>query len=109
MFFSQYFLNFFFLLSAPFFLAADVLLWKRGRVSFGAIVVATISWLLFERSGLSFLSICSDVLLILVVLLFLQANYAVFRNKYEYSYPLHVYYCQPSSETVFNENNYRIL
>ncbi|VVA18511.1 PREDICTED: reticulon [Prunus dulcis] len=61
--------------------AADVLLWKRGRVSFGAIVVATISWLLFERSGLSFLSICSDVLLILVVLLFLRANYAVFRNK----------------------------
>ncbi|XP_048446833.1 reticulon-like protein B16 isoform X1 [Pyrus x bretschneideri] len=61
--------------------AADVLLWKRGRVSFGAIIVSTVSWLVFERSGLSFLSICADVLLILVVLLFLRANYAVYRNK----------------------------
>ncbi|RXH94733.1 hypothetical protein DVH24_024417 [Malus domestica] len=64
-----------------FFLAADILLWKRGRVSFGTIIVATVSWLVFERSGLSFLSICADVLLILVVLLFLCANYADFRNK----------------------------
>ncbi|TQD86009.1 hypothetical protein C1H46_028444 [Malus baccata] len=61
--------------------AADVLLWKRGHVSFGAILVSTVSWLVFERSGLSFLSICADILLILVVLLFLRANYAVYRNK----------------------------
>ncbi|KAM5556837.1 reticulon-like protein B16 [Rosa sericea] len=61
--------------------AADVLLWRRRRVSIGAIVAATVSWLLFERSGLSCLSICSDILLILVVLQFLRANYAVFRNK----------------------------
>ncbi|GAB4827693.1 hypothetical protein Ancab_034579 [Ancistrocladus abbreviatus] len=61
--------------------AADLILWKRRRVSFGVIVVATVTWLLFERSGLPFLTICSDVLLILIVLLFLRANYAVLRNK----------------------------
>lgn len=69
-------------LSISFLLAADVLLWKRRRVSFGVIVVATVAWLLFERSGLSFLSICSDVLLILIVLLFLRANFAALRNRY---------------------------
>ncbi|KAL6581279.1 Reticulon-like protein B16 [Orobanche minor] len=61
--------------------AADVLLWRRRRVSCGIIIVATFSWLMVERSGISFLSLCSDVLLILVVLLFLRANYAVSRNK----------------------------
>ncbi|THG15873.1 hypothetical protein TEA_018612 [Camellia sinensis var. sinensis] len=62
-------------------LAADVILWKRRRVSCGIIVVATVAWFLLERSGLSFLSICSDVLLILIALPFLRANYASFRNK----------------------------
>ncbi|KAK6145620.1 hypothetical protein DH2020_022440 [Rehmannia glutinosa] len=61
--------------------AADVILWRRRRVSCGIVVVATFSWLLIERSGISFLPLCSDVLLILVVLLFLRANYAVYRNK----------------------------
>ncbi|XP_052184734.1 reticulon-like protein B16 isoform X2 [Diospyros lotus] len=61
--------------------AADVVLWKRWHISCGIIVVATVAWLIFEWSGLSFLSICSDVLLILIVLLFLWANYAAFRNK----------------------------
>ncbi|XP_050387710.1 reticulon-like protein B8 isoform X2 [Argentina anserina] len=64
--------------------AADVLLWRRRRVSIGAIVAATLSWLLFERSGLSCLSVCSDILLILVVWQFLRANYAVFRNKWRF-------------------------
>ncbi|XP_059457774.1 reticulon-like protein B16 [Corylus avellana] len=61
--------------------AADILLWKRRNVSFGIIVVATAAWIVLERSGLSFLSMCSDVLLILIVLLFLRANYAVFRDR----------------------------
>ncbi|XP_050250917.1 reticulon-like protein B16 isoform X2 [Quercus robur] len=61
--------------------AADILLWKRRTASFGVIVVATVAWLLFERSGLSFLSICSDVLLILIILLFLWANYNVIRDR----------------------------
>ncbi|XP_076884019.1 reticulon-like protein B16 [Bidens hawaiensis] len=61
--------------------AADVLLWKRRRISFGIIVVATVAWLIFERSGLSFLTVCSDVLLFLIVLRFLHVNYASLRNK----------------------------
>ncbi|ESR49151.1 reticulon-like protein B16 [Citrus sinensis] len=60
---------------------ADVLLWKRRRVSFGVIVVATVAWLIFERSGLPFLSVCSDVLLLLIVLMFFRANFAAFRNN----------------------------
>ncbi|XVE90985.1 hypothetical protein DITRI_Ditri20bG0119400 [Diplodiscus trichospermus] len=60
---------------------ADVLLWKRWHVSFGVIIVATVAWLIFERSGLPFLSVCSDVLLILIVLLFVHANYAAYRNR----------------------------
>ncbi|KAK4792087.1 hypothetical protein SAY86_022522 [Trapa natans] len=61
--------------------AADVLLWKQWRLSLGTIVIATVAWITFERSGLSFLSVCSDILLILIVLLFIRANYAVIRNK----------------------------
>ncbi|KAI5670387.1 hypothetical protein M9H77_10751 [Catharanthus roseus] len=61
--------------------AADVILWRRRHVSVGVIVVATAAWFLFERSGLSFLSICCDVLLILVVLRFLHAKYAVRRKR----------------------------
>lgn len=61
--------------------AADVLLWKRQRISWGIIVVATVAWLIFERSGLSFLTICSNVLLFLIVLRFLHANYASLRDK----------------------------
>ncbi|KAM0023640.1 hypothetical protein Hdeb2414_s0023g00641631 [Helianthus debilis subsp. tardiflorus] len=61
--------------------AADVLLWKRQRISLGIIVVATVAWLIFERSGVSFLTLCSDVLLFLIVLRFLHANYASLRDK----------------------------
>ncbi|KAG5533620.1 hypothetical protein RHGRI_027713 [Rhododendron griersonianum] len=67
--------------------AADVILWKRRHVSFGIIIVATVAWLLFERSGVSLLSICSDVLLILVVLLFIRANYAASKNKQPQTLP----------------------
>ncbi|GAB2288136.1 hypothetical protein Dimus_022480 [Dionaea muscipula] len=61
--------------------AADVILWKRRGASFGVIVLSTVTWLLFERSRLPFLSVCSDILLVLIVLLFLRANYTVLRNK----------------------------
>lgn len=61
--------------------AADILLWKQWHVSSGIVVVATVFWLLIEHSGLPLLTTCSDVLLILVVLLFLRANFAAFRNK----------------------------
>ncbi|XP_051121417.1 reticulon-like protein B16 [Andrographis paniculata] len=61
--------------------AADVILWRRRHMSCGIIIVATFSWLLIERSGISFLSLWSDILLILIVLQFLRANYAVLRKK----------------------------
>ncbi|KAG6578480.1 Reticulon-like protein B16 [Cucurbita argyrosperma subsp. argyrosperma] len=61
--------------------AADILLWKQRHVSFGIVVVATVFWLLIEHSGLPLLTTCSDVLLVLVVLLFLRANFAAFRKK----------------------------
>uniref|UniRef100_A0A1D1Z8G3 Reticulon-like protein n=1 Tax=Anthurium amnicola TaxID=1678845 RepID=A0A1D1Z8G3_9ARAE len=61
--------------------AADVILWKRRRMSFGVVAVATAAWLLVEWSGLSFLSISSDVLLILIVIQFIRANFAVLLNK----------------------------
>ncbi|XP_022861540.1 reticulon-like protein B16, partial [Olea europaea var. sylvestris] len=63
------------------YLAADVIMWRWRHVSSGIIIVATVAWVLIERSGLSFLSLCSDILLSLIVLLFLQANYAVFRKR----------------------------
>ncbi|XP_022923115.1 reticulon-like protein B16 [Cucurbita moschata] len=61
--------------------AADVLLWKQRHVSFGIVVVATMFWLLIEHSGMPLLTISSDVLLVLVVLLFLRANFAALRHK----------------------------
>lgn len=60
---------------------SDVLLWKRWQVSFGVIVVSTVAWFLLEWTDLPFLTICSDVLLLLIVLLFLNSNYAALRNK----------------------------
>lgn len=64
------------------FLAADILLWKRWSVSLGVIVVASVAWFIFEWSGLPFLSICSDVLLILIIVLFVHSNYASYRDRY---------------------------
>ncbi|XP_050210466.1 reticulon-like protein B16 [Mercurialis annua] len=67
--------------------AADVFLWRRRRVSFGIIIVATVAWFLFERSGLPFLTVCSDVLLLVTVLFFIRANFVAFRNKQPHSLP----------------------
>ncbi|CAL1411899.1 unnamed protein product [Linum trigynum] len=67
--------------------AADVLLWKRRHISFGVVVVVTLGWFLFERSGLPFLTVSSDILLILIVLLFAHSNYAAMRNKQPQALP----------------------
>lgn len=61
--------------------AADVILWKRSSISFAIIIVATVAWFLYEWSGLPFLSISSDILLILIVVQFIRANTAAFLNK----------------------------
>ncbi|KAL9323460.1 hypothetical protein ACSQ67_008317 [Phaseolus vulgaris] len=70
---------------------ADVLMWKKWQVSLGVIVVATVAWIVFEWTNLPFLTISSDVLLFLIILLFLRANYAVLRNKYD-CHPLIVFF-----------------
>ncbi|XP_021904230.1 reticulon-like protein B16 isoform X4 [Carica papaya] len=67
--------------------AADLLLWKQWHFSLGILVIATVAWFIFERSGLPFLTICSDVLLILIIMLFVRANYAALRNKQLQSLP----------------------
>ncbi|XP_039046107.1 reticulon-like protein B16 [Hibiscus syriacus] len=67
--------------------AADILLWKQWSVSLGVIVVATVVWLIFERSGLPILSICSDVLLILIIVLFVRSNYASYRDRHSQTLP----------------------
>uniref|UniRef100_A0ACD5WZH4 Uncharacterized protein n=1 Tax=Avena sativa TaxID=4498 RepID=A0ACD5WZH4_AVESA len=51
--------------------AADIILWKCRRATAGVIFGATIAWWLFEKSELSFLTICCDVLLILIVVQFI--------------------------------------
>ncbi|XP_078159816.1 reticulon family protein [Carex rostrata] len=60
---------------------ANIILWKRPRVSISSIIIVTAAWFLFEKSGLSFLTICSDVLLILIVVQFIRANIAALLNK----------------------------
>ncbi|XP_006650052.1 reticulon-like protein B16 [Oryza brachyantha] len=61
--------------------AADIILWKRGRVTIGVIFGATMAWWLFEKSGLPFLTVCSDVLLILIVVQFIRIKIAGLLNR----------------------------
>lgn len=66
---------------------AEVVIWRQWRTLFGMILVATVVWVLFEHSGLPFLSVCSDVFLILIVLLFVRANFAAFRKRQPQTLP----------------------
>lgn len=65
----------------------EVVIWRQWRTLFGMILVATVVWVLFEHSGLPFLSVCSDVFLILIVLLFVRANFAAFRKRQPQTLP----------------------
>ncbi|KAJ4764285.1 Reticulon-like protein [Rhynchospora pubera] len=60
---------------------ADIILWKKPWISISSIVIVTAAWFLFEKTGLSFLTICSDVLLILIVVQFIRANAAALLKK----------------------------
>jgi len=57
-------------------MAADVMLWRRRGICIGVLVAATAAWYLFERSGYTFLSLISTILLLLVAILFIWANAA---------------------------------
>jgi hypothetical protein len=61
--------------------AADIILWKCRRATVGLIFGATIAWWLFEKSDLSFLTICCDVLLILILVQFLWVKISGLLNK----------------------------
>ncbi|KAJ3682902.1 hypothetical protein LUZ60_013129 [Juncus effusus] len=61
--------------------AADIILWKCKKASICVLILATAVWFLFEKSGLSFLTICSDVLLIMITLRFIHVNIASLLNK----------------------------
>lgn len=61
--------------------AADLLLWRKRHHSLGVIVLSTVAWLIFEFSGLPFLSVSSDVLLIVVILSFVLARASAFRSR----------------------------
>lgn len=57
-------------------LVADLLLWKRWGGGVIVMVSATSLWFLFEIAGYNVLSFASNVLLLLVVILFLWAKAA---------------------------------
>ncbi|XP_042481846.1 reticulon-like protein B11 [Macadamia integrifolia] len=60
---------------------ADALLWKRWSVGAFLLVTATSCWFLFEWAGYSPLSLVSNVLLLLVVILFFWAKSASLLNR----------------------------
>lgn len=60
---------------------ADVLLWKKWSVGFVLLISATALWFLFERAGYNPLSFASNVLLLLVVILFFWAKSASLLNR----------------------------
>lgn len=60
---------------------ADVLLWKRWHRSVAFLVGSTALWFLFEIAGYNLLSFISNVLLLLVVILFVWAKSASLLNR----------------------------
>ncbi|CAL9220342.1 unnamed protein product [Arabidopsis halleri] len=62
-------------------LSADLLLWRRRHLSLGVIIISTVAWLIFEFSGLPFLSVSSDVLLIGIIISFVHARVSAFRKS----------------------------
>ncbi|KAK0580455.1 hypothetical protein LWI29_002120 [Acer saccharum] len=60
---------------------ADVLLWKKWYGGVVLLVSATTLWFLFEQAGYNLLSFVSNVLLLLVVILFLWGKSASLLNR----------------------------
>lgn len=60
---------------------ADVLLWRKWSVGVVLLGSASILWILFERAGYNLLSFVSNVLLLLVVILFFWAKSASLLNR----------------------------
>ncbi|KAL2489216.1 Reticulon-like protein B11 [Forsythia ovata] len=60
---------------------ADVLLWRKWCGSVSLLVGSTALWFLFERAGYNLLSFISNVLLLLVAILFFWAKSASLLNR----------------------------
>ncbi|XP_018675410.2 reticulon-like protein B12 isoform X2 [Musa acuminata AAA Group] len=60
---------------------ADVILWRRKNVTIAILLGALASWLVFEVVGYTLLSLVSNVLLLLISILFLWAKAAEVLNR----------------------------
>lgn len=61
--------------------AADSFLWKDKYLSGGVLVLSTLTWFLLEKSGYTFLTLVSNILMFIVVILFVWANVAALLNR----------------------------
>uniref|UniRef100_A0A0R0LG01 Reticulon-like protein n=1 Tax=Glycine max TaxID=3847 RepID=A0A0R0LG01_SOYBN len=59
----------------------DLILWRRKNLTVGILLVTLGVWVVFERSGYTLLSLISNVLLLLIVILFLWAKSADILNR----------------------------
>ncbi|XP_057458905.1 reticulon-like protein B12 isoform X2 [Lotus japonicus] len=60
---------------------ADIILWRRKNLTVWILLVTLAAWVVFERSGYTLLSLVSNVLLLLIVILFLWAKSAAILNR----------------------------
>ncbi|KAJ1411275.1 Reticulon [Sesbania bispinosa] len=60
---------------------ADLILWRRKNLTVWILLVTLAAWVVFERSGYTLLSLVSNVLLLLIVILFLWAKSAAILNR----------------------------
>ncbi|WOL04719.1 reticulon-like protein B12 [Canna indica] len=62
-------------------LVADVILWRRKNVTIGILLGALVSWMVFQLAGYTLLSLVSNVLLLLISILFVWAKAAGVLNR----------------------------
>ncbi|URE35493.1 Reticulon [Musa troglodytarum] len=62
-------------------IVADVILWRRKDATIGMLVGALASWVVFEVAGCTLLSLVSNVLLLLICVLFAWAKAAGILNR----------------------------
>ncbi|CAN1853531.1 Reticulon-like protein B12 [Linum perenne] len=60
---------------------ADVVLWRESNITIGILLVTIASWVVFEISGYTLISLVSSVLLLLLIILFLWAKSAAILNS----------------------------
>lgn len=60
---------------------ADVMLWRRKNLTVGILAIMLATWLVFEKSGYTLVSLLSSVLFLLLTILFLWAKSAAIVNR----------------------------